>query len=74
MLRLGKVEIGDVLKLMTYSGNTLPQSISVKGGHLKADRNPLLKGRGHIWITRTKSWLIEAGARSVEIQISRFEP
>jgi len=56
---------------MQYGGNTLPVT-SVKGGLLNADRNPLLKGREHIWITRTKSWSIETEARSVETQITRY--
>jgi len=55
---------------MQYGGNTLPVT-SVKGGHLKADRSPLLKGREHIWITWTKSWSIETEARSVKTQITR---
>jgi len=55
---------------MEYGGNTLPVK-SVKSGYLKVDRNPLLKGRGHIWITRTKSRSIETEARSIETQTTR---
>ena len=56
---------------MQCGDNTLAVK-SVKSGHLKADRNPLLKGCGHIWITRTKSWSIETEAGSVETQITRY--
>jgi len=59
---------------MQYGGNTRSQIIGQGRGHLKVYRNPLLKGCGHIWIARTKSWSIETEARSsVEAQITRYQ-